>query len=311
MADDRKAELDELAAGWKDANATDALPVKVVSLPESKSAEPVKPVEGAPQADIAKGSAAEPVAEANGTDGSTAGAAPEPAKPDEPVDWKAKYEQREQGIKSWEGRLKAAAQREKALQAEIDALKAPKAEPSAPVVQTTPAEAQTPDDGDIQHLMEEYPELAKPLLKRIHAIEERIATVGKEAIAPLGKQLEQLEVERHFARIEAVHPDWRDIAKGEAIQEWAQTKPAYQRAAIEHVLKSGTSDEVNELLTEFKASKPASHTEAPSAAAVAAEAKRKQQLSAAGAVRGRSGGPPPSKPDPNDLEAAWKEALSA
>ena len=66
--------------------------------------------------------------------------------------------------------------------------------------------------------------------------------------AQLAKSAEQ----QHFDAISAAHPDFESVAESQEFQNWKDAQPGILQGAYDQILNSGTSAEVNELLTLYK-----------------------------------------------------------
>lgn len=66
--------------------------------------------------------------------------------------------------------------------------------------------------------------------------------------AQLAKSAEQ----QHFDAIASVHPDFESVAESQEFQNWKDAQPGILQGAYDQILNSGTSAEVNELLTLYK-----------------------------------------------------------
>ena len=105
----------------------------------------------------------------------------------------------------------------------------------------------------------------------------------------------------------------------DAVGAWVDTLPTPFRAGAKQVMESGTTEDVNALIKEYRKAHPAAPGAAPAAAApVAAGGKQgsaslspaakqaAQRLSVVGSKRSTQRG---SATDPNDFDGAWEEAL--
>lgn len=141
------------------------------------------------------------------------------------------------------------------LQTEIQSLKS----------STTPSE---PDESpDFNEAKELYPELVNPLLKEIDSLKKQLASVQNEVgtvrtVADRYQQAEAMSAEeRHFAEINATHPDAFDLAKTDDFQSWKNA----QAPIIQYALEKGTAKDVVAALNLYKAdtgkqpSAPATH----------------------------------------------------
>jgi plasmid stabilization system protein ParE len=139
-------------------------------------------------------------------------------------------------------------------------------------------------DEVLAQLNEDFPELAEklgPVLKVM--IEQGVkTTVGaleakvNELIKPLQTSVEESSADKHFNAIREAHSDFNDLMKGDTVDKWIETQPAFVRSRYAEVLEKGTASEVIELIGAFKeATKPAEVIKTPTAEEVAAAAAAK------------------------------------
>lgn len=99
-------------------------------------------------------------------------------------------------------------------------------------------------DSDMKSLLDDYPDIAKPLLNKINALESQLQNTAQSQ--------EQREEERamaeHVAAIKAAHPDLDEVRTSDDFQGWmSRQSNFYQRIAEE-----GSADDVVELLNAYK-----------------------------------------------------------
>lgn len=156
------------------------------------------------------------------------------------------------------------------LQAELDvAKKAPPAAvedtaveefamPEAPTAKTVLSDEEY---GVVTAYEEEWPDVARAeALKRkvdiavmTDQIYREVATALKGilgTVAPIVESAQLSADEKHYAAIEAAHPDYLEVVKN--IDGWVEKQPAYLKTAMNAVLDNGSAAEVNDLFTRFK-----------------------------------------------------------
>jgi len=112
-------------------------------------------------------------------------------------------------------------------------------------LQTQPATTETvAQEGDLKSLMEDYPDIAKPLISKINSLENQLNNTTQTQ--------EQREEERvmaeHVAAIKAAHPDLDEVRTSDDFQGWmSRQSNFYQRIAEE-----GSAEDVVELLNSYK-----------------------------------------------------------
>ncbi len=167
-------------------------------------------------------------------------------------------------------RAKTAEEQSSKLQEENEALlKKLEEKPSAPAAKTEEPgkEAETKEapkakDDELQQsldeLSQEYPEIAKPMLKMMARQE-----VENKRLTEKVDNLEAKEVKReadvkteklngHLTAISAVHKDFKEISEEPLLDEWIEGLPVMERAGAQAIRKGGSTDDVIELLTTFK-----------------------------------------------------------
>ena len=112
-------------------------------------------------------------------------------------------------------------------------------------LQVLPATTETvAQEGDLKSLMEDYPDIAKPLISKINSLENQLNNTTQTQ--------EQREEERvmaeHVAAIKAAHPDLDEVRTSDDFQGWmSRQSNFYQRIAEE-----GSAEDVVELLNSYK-----------------------------------------------------------
>ncbi len=137
----------------------------------------------------------------------------------------------------------------------------PAAVPAAEKTEET-KQAEAPKDDELQtsldELAQEYPEIAKPMLKMMAKQEVENKTLRDQVSA-----LQESEKTRtadavvekengHFNAIQEVHKDFREISEEPLLDEWIEGLPAVERVGARAIRKGGTTEDVIELLTSFK-----------------------------------------------------------
>lgn len=113
-------------------------------------------------------------------------------------------------------------------------------------------------DASMEELNNEYPEIAKPMLKimarqeiankklmdKVGVLEEREATREAEVV--------EAEENSHIGDIAAAHADWQDISEDPLLDEYIEGLPSIERAGAKAIKKNGSTEDVIELITNFK-----------------------------------------------------------
>lgn len=72
------------------------------------------------------------------------------------------------------------------------------------------------------------------------------------ALAPVSETYTKISMDKHFAEIEAVHPDRQELVDSGAVRNWINSQPTYKQEMYRKVYEQGTSDELVDLFTTFK-----------------------------------------------------------
>jgi len=107
------------------------------------------------------------------------------------------------------------------------------------------------DDGKLDQIREDYPDLAGPLLDELQRTQAEVQK-AKEALAGQEQQrmaeIQEQSAQAHFERIQMAHPDVEEITSTADWSEWLDVQDAQTQAWIE----SGSSNDVNTVLSRFK-----------------------------------------------------------
>lgn len=231
---------------------------------------------------------------------------------DDPETLKAELQKYEQRMKSFEGRMRTVVDENKELKRRLQEVggQGGPAQPdtatqgSAGAQQTGNEGGDGPDsdtgsqDDDLRaRVKEEYgEEIAEWVDKRAQEIADQAVGRVDQRIAPLEQARQEAEAAQHQQAILSEHPDAAEIHQSQEFGDWLDSLPSYAASAARQVVEQGSASEVNELLSQYKASKQPE----PS------EAQKPAGASKARAVKSRSSGPPKAKAN-NDFDAAWEE----
>lgn len=185
-------------------------------------------------------------------------------------------EKERQRLKSWEGRLKK-------IQAELDA-KGATVEPAATEALEEVGEqaeqqgdealgdaatqaADKVEDGSMtaeQAMKQLAEDFGEDFVRMIEVIasakaKEAGASAAGEKVGELGKSINEIvdhisdrEARAHFKQIADAHPDFQDIGKSEGFAAYVNGLPNADGA--KRIVTSGSADEINKLLSDYKAS---------------------------------------------------------
>jgi len=172
-----------------------------------------------------------------------------------------------QSEKSWEGRLRKREEELKAMAAELDARKnspAEGGEMAAEESAESPAEEVTEGTaGEGEEAMRQLSEDFGPeFVKMVCAIaamkaEEAAGKQVNEVRGTLKDVIDDIKdsrTRRHFEAIYKAHPDFEEVSGSDEFNSWMAGMPPEQKTDADRVVNGGSADEINELLSEFKAS---------------------------------------------------------
>jgi transcription termination factor NusB len=126
------------------------------------------------------------------------------------------------------------------------------------------------DDPELREFQEFYPEIAKPVAKQLKALQEQVERANAR-FAQLDESEQQAVQRAHWEAITTAHPDAAQIAADAQFQAWvAEQPPIFQMAVAQ-----GSAQDVNHVLSTYKASQhsaPASPSQPASKLAQARQA---------------------------------------
>lgn len=247
--------------------------------------------------------------------------------------------------KSWEGRLRAKEAELSALAKDLEAKStaagdAP-GEAASEALEQVADQAEATGDTAMADKIEDTAEMVEsgemsaedamkalaedfgePFVKMISAIAKSAASAtASEKLSKLEtdtrdiiEHLKDSQAKAHFKAIEAAHPDFVELGKDPAFSEWRAADPERERIA-----SGGTAEEINALLSEFKAGgqageEPAAESAAPAVAEAGAPAEQAaddsapdDELDAAEGVRSAGMQLPAEPGAADDYAGAWEE----
>lgn len=182
-------------------------------------------------------------------------------KDDSGVDWKqraltaeAEMEKMNQKMKSWDGRIKAA---NKARKAAEDRL--------AEIESKSVSEEDASDAEKIAKFKDEFPELAEVLDIQQRKI-DRLQSTSKAPEAAAENADEEFDgsvdddntdgndeaPNDHYVATRKAHPDLDEIVSQGVLKTWINKQPAYIKPHLMKVYQEGNSEQVIDMVTEFK-----------------------------------------------------------
>lgn len=86
-----------------------------------------------------------------------------------------------------------------------------------------------------------------------YLVDKKVAAILEQKLAPIEqKQIQDLANE-HLNAITAVHPDASDVVNSDDFAKWVQSQPSYLVPSIVAVVEQGSASQINELLSNYKA----------------------------------------------------------
>lgn len=225
---------------------------------------------------------------------------------------RAAYQAAQQRLQSLEHDSRSNRGRVGALQREVDTLKKQLAAYTKAAGST--GQDQDSSDADIRRLQEEYPEVARPVLKELSSLRTQLSQalerLDQRDSTEAQAQREQA-LDREEQALTQMHPDWMEVTANPAFSQWLNTQPRYVMEAIQRNGEAiQDAAEAADVIGRFKAHQGAAATAAPSASGATATgapanlaARRQRQLESGAAVSSRGAGPAGGPPD--DFEAAF------
>ena len=89
-----------------------------------------------------------------------------------------------------------------------------------------------------------------------------VKTAVDEALAPLRAKEQADSADAHVSAVLAAHPDAGSIAQSVELDNWIKAQPSYLQPAMRQVQEGGTTEQVIELISNFKAATGATQTAA-------------------------------------------------
>ena len=104
----------------------------------------------------------------------------------------------------------------------------------------------------LQKLKEEYPDVASPLLDEIQRLQDRLdehSALNTQRDEEAVRAQQEREMEAHFERIRAVHPDYQEVTNTSDWALWIEE----QDVVTQQWVQNGTANDVNAVISRFKA----------------------------------------------------------
>lgn len=90
-----------------------------------------------------------------------------------------------------------------------------------------------------------------------HIVNQRVEKLVEQQLAQRLASIEQKHAQdlqaEHLNAIHAVHPDAETVVNSDEFAKWVQSQPSYIQPSIVAVVENGNASQINELLTNYKA----------------------------------------------------------
>jgi hypothetical protein len=157
----------------------------------------------------------------------------------------------------------------------------------------------------------------KKLKKELDEFKQSLLDELNSKLEPSVKSLSEMKVNAHFDAIDKAHPDREQYVDDGSIVKWIETKPKYLQKSMKEVYEKGTSDEVIELISDFKKENNIGQN-ARSKEQADLDAQKKAEADAAREKKKLDMTPPTTKRGAvnasmtvaNDFKGAFEEAVS-
>jgi hypothetical protein len=180
-------------------------------------------------------------------------------EPSQKAPWEDRLAALESANRQFATELGRANGRVSALQSKLDSgAAAARAVKDAPTQAQQDAAAEDPEEW--KQLMEDFPEWGVAFKKKIDAdiaritrsMETRAAEGAPAAQANVAEIVQQEVAKREFARVDRLHPGWRDTVKTPAFEAWFKI----QSQDVQALAESDVSDDAISILDLFRESAP-------------------------------------------------------
>jgi hypothetical protein len=234
-----------------------------------------------------------------------------PAPPANEPDYKTLYEQEQQKVRSWNGRLSAADRKIKELEEQIN--KRVEAPPSAPTTEQAMVDLDDPvikafiaEMGDDfvkpldLYMQKKFEVILKPITEKL-AILDKIPTIERQVAETV-----EDKAAAHYSAIYNAHKDVAQLLETKVLDAYIDTLPYKVAVEKKRILDSGSTQEVIDFITEYKGTLQTTtppQTNTPPIPPV--------DLHAATVVKHTSTFIPKGQVDPNDFMGAFNEAVNA
>lgn len=93
-----------------------------------------------------------------------------------------------------------------------------------------------------------------------YLVQQKLEQVLSEKLTPIEQKQAYDAYQEHINAITSVHPDAQTIVNSNGFVDWVKAQPSYLQPSIVAVVEQGSAEQVNELLSNYKASLPQAQT---------------------------------------------------
>lgn len=158
-------------------------------------------------------------------------------------------------------------------------------------------------DDDFEALMEDYPEIAKPIQKMLDRMKSEQTRLEKE-LSAIGADKRQAALEEQATLLAEEHPDWVDVGSDPGFAQWLNDQPRHiQEAAYRNGNEIVDYREAADVVSRYKSFKGIEQTKPKHSL----DDRRQRQLKTATSAKGRGPGAKSGISEDGDPEAIWKQ----
>ena len=145
-------------------------------------------------------------------------------------------------------------------------------------------------DAELSELLEDYPDIAKPLIKLF----ERKVQAIESQLQPLTENQNRQFIDSQLLIMDSQHPDWRNTVASNEYKQWLGQQPD----AVQSMQNSVMAKDYRYLIEQFNRTRTANNTQA-----VDIVERRKQKLATNETIK--STGQSKKSLAPDDFDSAW------
>lgn len=86
-----------------------------------------------------------------------------------------------------------------------------------------------------------------------YLVDKKVQAILEQKLAPIEQKQAQDLANEHLNAITAVHPDAETVVNSDEFAKWVHSQPSYLVPSIVAVVEQGSANQINELLTNYKA----------------------------------------------------------